>query len=119
MTLPITVVIVFFVSFLATAIIAMTSLSIKIKINQRLVSEHQIILENIMYEQLNKFSDLDKSGNDFLIEDKWLMNIEEEEEGIYQTQLRHRHNFTNIVLFAKITYDPLKTTYQIKAWGNI
>lgn len=118
MTLPITVVIVFFVSFLATAIIAMTSLSIKIKINQRLVSEHQIILENIMYEQLNKFSDLDKSGNDFLIEDKWLMNIKEE-EGIYQTQLRHQHNFTNIVLFAKIAYDSEKTTYQIKAWGNI
>lgn len=129
MVLPLTVVIVFFVSFLAIAIVSMTSFSIKIRINQINTIEHQIVLENTMYSHLNDFNQGLNSDNSVKIQyldfntswlnESFLVKIILESSNNYHISLKTSNPYSEVMLEATILFNEDTTTYKITKWGFV
>lgn len=128
MVLPLTVVIVFFVSFLAIAIVSMTSFSIKMRINQINTIEHQIVLENTMYSHLNEFTqglNSDKSVkekyldfNTSWLNESFLVKITFVESNNYHISLKTSNPYSEVLLEVTIFLNE-DTTYKITKWGFV
>lgn len=104
-TLPFTVVIMFFVALLMAALVGYVSLSYQISTRQIRLAEHKIILENEMYDDIKNINiDIDDINEGNLI-------IELKKEQI---------NYPNVVLKAELEFTLDKNgkiSYQIKKWG--
>jgi hypothetical protein len=113
-TLPFTVVIMFFVALLMAALVGYVSLSYQISTRQIRLAEHKIILENVMYKYISDLtgnnSDDEFNGYDLKIDisdDKLII------------ELKDNSNYINIVLKAELEYSDSETeiTYKITKWG--
>lgn len=129
-TLPFTVVIMFFVALLMAALVGYVSLSYQISTRQIRLAEHKIILENVMYKYISDYiSDLTENNledgfddNSSIIIDSYqylnryfYLEIEKSSgEKKLKIELKDKYNYINIVLKAEITYE---ITYEITKWG--
>jgi hypothetical protein len=111
-TLPFTVVIMFFVALLMAALVGYVSLSYQISTRQIRLAEHKIILENVMYNYLTE-NNLGDGFNDYYLE---IENISDDKLII---KLKDKSNYINIVLKAELIYSYSETeiTYEITKWG--
>lgn len=131
-TLPFTVVIMFFVALLMAALVGYVSLSYQISTRQIRLAEHKIILENVMY---NYISDLSKNNledgfddNSSKIIDSYqylnrYFNLEieiisdEDKLDKLIIELKDESNYINIVLKAELQYSDSGTGIEITKWG--
>lgn len=111
-TLPFTVVIMFFVALLMAALVGYVSLSYQISTRQIRLAEHKIILENVMYNYLTE-NNLGDGFNDYYLE---IENISDDKLII---KLKDKSNYINIVLKAelKYSYSESEIIYEITKWG--
>lgn len=111
-TLPFTVVIMFFVALLMAALVGYVSLSYQISTRQIRLAEHKIILENVMYNYLTE-NNLGDGFNDYYLE---IENISDDKLII---KLNDKSNYINIVLKAelKYSYSESEIIYEITKWG--
>lgn len=119
-TLPFTVVIMFFVALLMAALVGYVSLSYQISTRQIRLAEHKIILENVMYKYISDYiSDLTENNLDdgFNGYDLKIEKISDENKLIIE--LKDTSNYINIVLKAELQYSDSGTgiTYEITKWG--
>ena len=132
-TLPFTVVIMFFVALLMAALVGYVSLSYQISTRQIRLAEHKIILENVMY---NYISDLSKNNledgfndNSSKIIDSYqysnryfyleIEKISDENKNKLIIELKDTSNYINIVLKAELeySYSGTEIIYKITKWG--
>jgi hypothetical protein len=140
-TLPFTVVIMFFVALLMAALVGYVSLSYQISTRQIRLAEHKIILENVMYKYISDyisdltennledgFNDLiypypdsnrsfyleiEKNSDENKLENKLIINK-------LIIKLKDNSNYINIVLKAELeySYSGTKIIYKkITKWG--
>lgn len=103
-TLPFTVVIMFFVALLIAALVGYVSLSYQLSTRQIRLAEHKIILENEMYDNIKNIN----------------INIDDINEGNLIIKLKEQINYPNVVLKAELEFTLDKNgkiSYQIKKWG--
>lgn len=138
-TLPFTVVIMFFVALLMAALVGYVSLSYQISTRQIRLAEHKIILENVMYNYISDYiSDLTENNledgfNDYSSKiiypypdsnRYFYLEIEKSSdenklENKLKIELKDNSNYINIVLKAelKYSYSGTKIIYKITKWG--
>jgi hypothetical protein len=127
-TLPFTVVIMFFVALLMAALVGYVSLSYQISTRQIRLAEHKIILENVMYYYLteNNLEDGFDDNSLKIIDSYQYLNryfyLEIEKisyDKLIKMKLKDKSNYINIVLKAelKYSYSGTKIIYKITKWG--
>ena len=136
-TLPFTVVVMFFVALLIAALVGYVSLSYQLSTRQIRLAEHKIILENEMYNYINEMYDyinemynIDDIGdlNSFLseadfppINEKYNIKVFENEGNlIIELKEKEQINYPNVVLKAELEFTLDENdiiSYQIKKWG--
>jgi hypothetical protein len=127
-TLPFTVVIMFFVALLMAALVGYVSLSYQISTRQIRLAEHKIILENVMYYYLteNNLEDGFDDNSLKIIDSYQYLNryfyLEIEKisyDKLIKMKLKDTSNYINIVLKAELQYSDSGTgiTYEITKWG--
>lgn len=126
-TLPFTVVIMFFVALLIAALVGYVSLSYQLSTRQIRLAEHKIILENEMYDYIKNIN-IDDIGdlNSFPSEADFTRFKENyyikvfKNEGNLIIELKEQINYPNVVLKAELEFTLDKNgkiSYQIKKWG--
>ncbi|OQB62636.1 MAG: hypothetical protein BWX94_01089 [Tenericutes bacterium ADurb.Bin140] len=124
-TLPFTVVIMFFVALLIAALVGYVSLSYQLSTRQIRLAEHKIILENEMYDYIKNIDDIedlnsfpsDPSEADFtpINENYYKVNL------IIELKEKEQINYPNVVLKAELEFTLDENdniiSYQIKKWG--
>ena len=123
-TLPFTVVIMFFVALLMAALVGYVSLSYQISTRQIRLAEHKIILENVMYYYLteNNLEDGFDDNSLKIIDSYQYLNryfyLEIEkisyDKLIIKMKLKDKSNYINIVLKAELEYSDSGTKIIIK-----
>ena len=127
-TLPFTVVIMFFVALLMAALVGYVSLSYQISTRQIRLAEHKIILENVMYNFLteNNLEDGFDDNSLKIIDSYQYLNryfyLEIEKisyDKLIKMKLKDKSNYINIVLKAELEYSDsgTKIIYKITKWG--
>jgi len=145
-TLPFTVVIMFFVALLMAALVGYASLSYQISTRQIRLAEHKIILENVMYkyisdltgynsdDELNGYEVKNKLENEsnydkrneleidyYYLKKYWkiIMEYDEHQENKLIIELKDESNYINIVLKAELeySYSGTEIIYKITKWG--
>ncbi|HON63737.1 MAG TPA: hypothetical protein PK840_02525 [Bacilli bacterium] len=127
-TLPFTVVIMFFVALLMAALVGYVSLSYQISTRQIRLAEHKIILENVMYYYLteNNLEDGFDDNSLKIIDSYQYLNryfyLEIEKisyDKLIKMKLKDKSNYINIVLKAELEYSDsgTKIIYKITKWG--
>jgi len=124
-TLPFTVVIMFFVALLIAALVGYVSLSYQLSTRQIRLAEHKIILENEMYDYIKNIDDIwdlnsFPSEADFTqFKEKYYIKVFKN-EGNLIIELKEQINYPNVVLKAELEFTLDKNyiiSYQIKKWG--
>lgn len=124
-TLPFTVVIMFFVALLIAALVGYVSLSYQLSTRQIRLAEHKIILENEMYDYIKNIDDIGDlnsfpSEADFTqFKEKYYIKVFKN-EGNLIIELKEQINYPNVVLKAELEFTLDKNyiiSYQIKKWG--
>lgn len=130
-TLPFTVVVMFFVALLIAALVGYVSLSYQLSTRQIRLAEHKIILENKMYDKMYDYikniddiEDLNffpsEAEADFtLFNEKYYIKVFKN-EGNLIIELKEQINYPNVVLKAELEFtldENDKISYQIKKWG--
>ncbi|HOR95662.1 MAG TPA: hypothetical protein PLA20_02200 [Bacilli bacterium] len=137
-TLPFTVVIMFFVALLIAALVGYVSLSYQLSTRQIRLAEHKIILENEMYDYIKNIDDIedlnsfpsDPSEADFTpINENYYIKVFKNKVNLI-IELKEQFNYPNVVLKAELefTLDYVYSednasleidiiSYQIKKWG--
>ena len=126
-TLPFTVVVMFFVALLIAALVGYVSLSYQLSTRQIRLAEHKIILENEMYDYIKNIN-IDDIGdlNSFPSEADFTQFKENyyikvfKNEGNLIIELKEQINYPNVVLKAELEFTLDKNgkiSYQIKKWG--
>lgn len=127
-TLPFTVVIMFFVALLMAALVGYVSLSYQISTRQIRLAEHKIILENVMYNYITE-NNLEDGFNDnsskiidpYPYSNRYFyLEIEKiSDENKLIIELKDNSNYINIVLKAELeySYSGTKIIYKITKWG--
>ena len=127
-TLPFTVVVMFFVALLIAALVGYVSLSYQLSTRQIRLAEHKIILENEMYDYINNIDDIedlnsfpsDPSEADFTpFKEKYYIKVFKN-EGNLIIELKEQINYPNVVLKAELEFTLDENdiiSYQIKKWG--
>ncbi|MDD4244490.1 MAG: hypothetical protein PHG08_09325 [Bacilli bacterium] len=125
-TLPFTVVVMFFVALLIAALVGYVSLSYQLSTRQIRLAEHKIILENEMYNYIKNIDDIGDL-NSFPSEAdftpfKYYIQVFKNEGNliILIIELKEQINYPNVVLKAELEFtldgnDII--SYQIKKWG--
>jgi len=128
-TLPFTVVIMFFVALLIAALVGYVSLSYQLSTRQIRLAEHKIILENEMYNYINEMYDyinemynIDDIGdlNSFLSEADFPPINEKYNIKVFENEGNLIIELTNVVLKAELEFTLDNNdiiSYQIKKWG--
>lgn len=117
-TLPFTVVIMFFVALLIAALVGYVSLSYQLSTRQIRLAEHKIILENEMYDYIKNIDDINSfpSEADFKqFKEKYYIKVFKN-EGNLIIELKGQINYPNVVLKAELEFT-LDENYKIKKWG--
>ncbi|MGI6770062.1 MAG: hypothetical protein ACOX5E_04320 [Bacilli bacterium] len=119
-TLPFTVVVMFFVALLIAALVGYVSLSYQLSTRQIRLAEHKIILENEMYDYIKNIDDIGYLNSlpleaDF--NEKYYIKVKN--EGNLIIELKEQINYPNVVLKAELefTLENGIISYQIKKWG--
>lgn len=122
-TLPFTVVVMFFVALLIAALVGYVSLSYQLSTRQIRLAEHKIILENEMYGYIKNIDDIGDlnsfpSEADFTpFKEKYYIKVFKN-EGNLIIELKEQINYPNVVLKAELEFTLDENyTYQIKKWG--
>ncbi|MFA6595863.1 MAG: hypothetical protein WCT00_06070 [Bacilli bacterium] len=124
-TLPFTVVVMFFVALLIAALVGYVSLSYQLSTRQIRLAEHKIILENKMYDYIKNIDDIGDL-NSFPSEAdftpfKYYIQVFKNEGNliILIIELKEQINYPNVVLKAELefTLENGIISYQIKKWG--
>lgn len=126
-TLPFTVVVMFFVALLIAALVGYVSLSYQLSTRQIRLAEHKIILENEMYKNIDDIIKniddigvLNSSEADFTpFNEKYYIKVFEN-EGNLIIELKEQINYPNVVLKAELEFtlgENGKISYQINKWG--
>ena len=123
-TLPFTVVIMFFVALLMAALVGYVSLSYQISTRQIRLAEHKIILENVMYNYLteNNLDNSPKIIDSYQYSNRYFyLEIKKGSgENKLIIELKDNSNYINIVLKAELeySYSGTKIIYKkITKWG--
>ena len=135
-TLPFTVVVMFFVALLIAALVGYVSLSYQLSTRQIRLAEHKIILENEMYNYINEMYDyinemydyinemynIDDIGdlNSFLSEADFPPIHEKYNIKVFENEGNLIIELTNVVLKAELEFTLDENdiiSYQIKKWG--
>lgn len=111
-TLPFTVMIVFLISLLVSALVGMITLTVKVNASIHKEVEHKLILENIMYDYLNDFDEESKMST---VLDSYLIDINTIDDNEYDIELKSTDKYKNIVLKVTVKFDG--ANYTIKKWG--
>ncbi|HHU79869.1 MAG TPA: hypothetical protein GXZ35_00840 [Acholeplasmataceae bacterium] len=118
-TLPFTVMIVFLISLLVSALVGMITLTVKVNASIHKEVEHKLILENIMYDYLNDFDEESKMST---VLDSYLIDINtiddneyDIDDNEYDIELKSTDKYKNIVLKVTVKFDG--ANYTIKKWG--
>jgi hypothetical protein len=132
-TLPFTVVVMFFVALLIAALVGYVSLSYQLSTRQIRLAEHKIILENEMYDYIKNIDDIIKNIDDIgdlnsfpseadFTPFKYYIQVFKNEGNliILIIELKEQINYPNVVLKAELEFtldgnDII--SYQIKKWG--
>ena len=117
-TLPFTVVVMFFVALLIAALVGYVSLSYQLSTRQIRLAEHKIILENEMYDYIKNIDDINSfpSEADFKqFKEKYYIKVFKN-EGNLIIELKGQINYPNVVLKAELEFT-LDENYKIKKWG--
>ena len=117
-TLPFTVVVMFFVALLIAALVGYVSLSYQLSTRQIRLAEHKIILENEMYDYIKNIDDINSfpSEADFKqFKEKYYIKVFKN-EGNLIIKLKGQINYPNVVLKAELEFT-LDENYKIKKWG--
>jgi len=127
-TLPFTVVVMFFVALLIAALVGYVSLSYQLSTRQIRLAEHKIILENKMYDYIKNIDDIrdlnsfpsEASEADFTrFNEKYYIKVFKN-EGNLIIELKEQINYPNVVLKAELEFtlgENYIISYQIKKWG--
>ena len=121
-TLPFTVVVMFFVALLIAALVGYVSLSYQLSTRQIRLAEHKIILENEMYDYIKNIDDINSfpSEADFKqFKEKYYIKVFKN-EGNLIIKLKGQINYPNVVLKAELEFtldENNRISYQIKKWG--
>jgi hypothetical protein len=120
-TLPFTVVIMFFVALLIAALVGYVSLSYQLSTRQIRLAEHKIILENEMYDYIKNIDDINSfpSEADFKqFKEKYYIKVFKNKVNLI-IELKEQINYPNVVLKAELefTLENGIISYQIKKWG--
>ena len=124
-TLPFTVVVMFFVALLIAALVGYVSLSYQLSTRQIRLAEHKIILENEMYDYIKNIDDIGDlnsfpSEADFTqFKENYYIKVFKN-EGNLIIELKEQINYPNVVLKAELEFTLDKNnriSYQIKKWG--
>ncbi|HRU49844.1 MAG TPA: hypothetical protein P5297_07925 [Bacilli bacterium] len=124
-TLPFTVVVMFFVALLIAALVGYVSLSYQLSTRQIRLAEHKIILENEMYDYIKNIDDIGDlnsfpSEADFTqFKENYYIKVFKN-EGNLIIELKEQINYPNVVLKAELEFtldENGKISYQIKKWG--
>ena len=121
-TLPFTVVVMFFVALLIAALVGYVSLSYQLSTRQIRLAEHKIILENEMYDYIKNIDDINSfpSEADFKqFKEKYYIKVFKN-EGNLIIKLKEQINYPNVVLKAELEFtldENNRISYQIKKWG--
>ena len=121
-TLPFTVVVMFFVALLIAALVGYVSLSYQLSTRQIRLAEHKIILENKMYDYIKNIDDIGYLNSlpleaDF--NEKYYIKVFKN-EGNLIIELKEQINYPNVVLKAELEFTLDENdiiSYQIKKWG--
>jgi hypothetical protein len=133
-TLPFTVVVMFFVALLIAALVGYVSLSYQLSTRQIRLAEHKIILENEMYDYIkNNIDDIkdlnsfpsDPSEADFTpINENYYIKVFKNKVNLIKVnliiELKEQINYPNVVLKAELEFTLDENdiiSYQIKKWG--
>lgn len=128
-TLPFTVVVMFFVALLIAALVGYVSLSYQLSTRQIRLAEHKIILENEMYDYIKKIDDIGDlnsfpSEADFTpFNEKYYIKVFKNEGNLIielNIELKEQINYPNVVLKAELKFTLAENdiiSYQIKKWG--
>ena len=134
-TLPFTVVVMFFVALLIAALVGYVSLSYQLSTRQIRLAEHKIILENEMYDYIKNIDDIedlnsfpsDPSEADFTpINENYYIKVFKNKVNLIKVNLiielkeKEQINYPNVVLKAELEFTLDKNgkiSYQIKKWG--
>lgn len=134
-TLPFTVVVMFFVALLIAALVGYVSLSYQLSTRQIRLAEHKIILENEMYNYIKNIDDIIKNIDDIGDLNSFPSEASEADftpfnekydikvfknEGNLIIELKEQINYPNVVLKAELEFtlgENYIISYQIKKWG--
>jgi hypothetical protein len=121
-TLPFTVVVMFFVALLIAALVGYVSLSYQLSTRQIRLAEHKIILENEMYDyikNIDDIGDLNSFPSEADFNEKYYIKVFKN-EGNLIIELKEQINYPNVVLKAELEFTLGENgiiSYQIKKWG--